>query len=262
MNEQSTVFPDVAAWPDQNSRATIGHNRPPLDEEAKITFREELLKDRPDFLNRLDDMEAAADRVRVTDDDTLGKAADFIKMMRKADQHVDAAHKAAKQPYLDAGRAVDGEKNVLRDRIDAMRRKVQPKADRYFAEREAAARAERERIAAEQRRAAAEAEAAAQLREEAADTNDAEAIEQVPIAPAPVAAAPRDEPVRSDAGTAVSGRSVWNSEVTDYAAAFAEVSDHPKVREAIDKAVAQLVKAGKRTMPGVRIYETTKAIAR
>ena len=37
------------------------------------------------------------------------------------------------------------------------------------------------------------------------------------------------------------------------------VSDNPKVREAIDKAVAGLVRAGKREIEGVRIWPVAKA---
>lgn len=70
------------------------------------------------------------------------------------------------------------------------------------------------------------------------------------------------EPIRSDAGSTISGRQVWNSQVDDYQVAFIAVEDNPKVREAIDKAVAKLVKAGKRQIEGVRIWPTAQAVAR
>jgi hypothetical protein len=254
------IFDDVPAWPDQAGTAPpMGHNRPPLDEEAAATYREELLKDRPDFMQRVADMEAAVERVEVTDDTTASRAGDFIKMTRQAVQHAEKAHATAKKPYLDAGRAVDSAKNDIVARLDKIRTAIQPKLNTFVAQREAEARARREAEAAEARRQADEARAAEELRREASDANDAEAMEQVPVMATPVAAAARPEPLRSDAGTTVSGRKVWQSEVTDYAAAFANVSDNQKVREAIDKACASLVKAGKRELEGVRIWEETQA---
>lgn len=257
----ASQFDDVAPWPEQ-SPPPAGHNRPPLDVEARGTFREELLKDRPDFLTRAEDMIEAVARVEVTDDVTLGRAGDFVKMLRQAGQHVDAAHKAAKEPYLKAGRAVDEEKNALSLRLASARAEVETRANTFLAQRQAEERAEREKQAAEARRQAEDAAAAEALRREAADANDVEAMEQVPVIPQAVAAPAPREPLRSDAGTTVSTRAVWQSEVTDYVAAFAAVSDNPKVREAIEKAVAALVKAGKRQIDGVRIYETAAMSAR
>lgn len=67
------------------------------------------------------------------------------------------------------------------------------------------------------------------------------------------------EPVRSDAGAAVSGKQEWQSQVEDYAKAFRAVKDDEKVRGEIDKAVARLVRAGKREITGVRIWPVAKA---
>ena len=261
-----TAFDDVAPWPTEdkaNPRAVMGDNRPPLDEEAKATFREELLKDRPDFEGRLDDMEGAANRVRVTDDDSLGRAGDFLKMLRAADKHVAAAHVAAKKPYLDAGRAVDTAKNELTSRISDMRRKVEPKVNGYIAEREAEQKRLRDLAAAEARRQAEAAAKAEAERQAAAEAGDVAAMEAAPIvaeAAAPVKAA---EPVRSDAGTTISVRKEWRSEVTDYETAFiaADLAEDEKVREAIDKAVARRVKAGARKIDGVRIWPESKGVA-
>jgi hypothetical protein len=70
------------------------------------------------------------------------------------------------------------------------------------------------------------------------------------------------EPVRSDAGSTVSTREVWNSEVQDFAKAFKSVKSNPKVQEAISAAVAGLVRAGQREIAGVRIWPTQQAVAR
>lgn len=265
--------------------AGLGHNRPPLDEEARAQFRENLLADRPDFEVKLDQIVAAADRVNVSNDDEYGRAGDLIKIMRAAANHASEAHERAKRPYLDAGRAVDQAKNAVIARLDAAKAKVQPQMNEYAAQKEAAERAERERVAAEQRRLAEAAEAAERERERAereaieaaqAATNEEErraanaraeeaaaraqeAMEAAAIAPA---AAAKAEPVRSDGGSTVSTTTVWNSQVEDYGKALKAVKSDPKVKEAIDAAIKRLVRAGQREIPGCRIWPTTAAIAR
>lgn len=265
--------------------AEMGHNMPPIEERVASEFREQLLTDRPDFETRLAAMIEAAGRVDVQDDVSLGKAGDLIKMYRAAEGHINDTHKAVKEPYLKGGRAADAEKNALITRIQPARDKVQALMNTYASKKAAEERAERERIEAEQRAAAeraaaaerelekAEREAAeaaanaaseeerraAQERADKANAEAEAAMREAALAPAAVAA---PEPVRSDAGSTVSGRQVWNSQVTDYQVAFIAVEDNPKVREAIDKAIAQLVKAGKRQIDGVRIWPTAQAIAR
>lgn len=280
-----TIFPDVPAWPEQKGPPPSGHNRPPMDAEAKAAFREALLADRPEFEQRLADLEAAADRVEIADDDSYGRAGAFIKQMRAAADHVSEAHKTAKEPYLTAGRAVDQEKNLLIGRLDAAKGKVQPKMNQYAADREAREKAERERVAAEQRRLAEIAAAAERERQRAereaaeaarAATNEEErraaeeiaataraaadaAMAEAALAPA---APTKAEPVRSDYGSTISSKQVWNSKVDSYPIAFKAVADDAAVREAIDKAIARLVRAGKREIKGTTIWPTTAAVSR
>lgn len=278
------IFEDVPSWPEANPRAVTGGNKPPLEELIPAEFRAELLAARPDFLTKVDDLVGAADRARADDDDTLGRCGDLIKGYRAAAAHIDAAHKAVKQPYLDGGRLVDGEKNVLAGRIATARAKVEGVANAFMAKREAAARAERDRIAAEQRAAAdaaasaerarrdAEADAArafasaasaAERAAAAARAAEARALAEETAAAAALApAAPtKTDPVRSDAGAVISGKTEWASEVLDYAKAFKFVKNDPKVREAIDAAVARLTKQTKGALdmaPAVRTWPVTK----
>lgn len=229
------------------------------------------------------------------DDETLGRAGDLEKILRACDGHISETHKAVKQPYLDGGRAADAEKNRLIHPITEARHRLRDGMNALMAKREAARRAEEARIAAEQRAAedrarAAEAErrraeeaatAAAREAEQARMAGDAEAMEAARIAEQQAAAdaraaerrmenetfaaaqaAPRNEPVRSDAGATISGKTVWNSAVEDYAKAMKSVRSDPKVKEAIDAAVARLVRAGQREIPGVKIWSTVQAVAR
>ena len=252
-------------WPDapmSDGPAPRGHNRPPIEEVVKAEFRDALLSERPDFLDRVDQFIAAVDRAQVTDDDTLGRAGDLDKMLRAADAHVVDVHKTVKQPYLDGGRAVDAEKKAITDRIASARFTLKDGMNAFVAQREAARRAEEARRAAEERRMAEEARAAEVARQEAEGVNDPEAIAAIEVAPLAAAVTQRAEPVRSDAGATVSTRQVWNSQVENFAQAFKAVKDDPKVQEAISAAVARLVKAGKREIAGVKIWPTQQAVAR
>lgn len=280
------IFDDVAPWPEHKPQGSApppaGHNKPPLEELIPAEFREALLADKPDFLTKLDLLVEAAGRAKAEDDDTLGKCGDLVKSYRALKSHVEATHKAVKQPFLDGGRLVDAESKALLERVEAAKRKVEAVGNAYVAKKDAEARAERERIEAEQRaaseaamraereRIAAEqaaaravAEAASEEERRAAEQRAADANRQAEEAMAAAALAPatpdRPEPIRSDAGATVSGSKEWKSEVADYQLAFMAVEDNPRVREAIDKAVAQLVKAGKRTIEGVKIWPVAKA---
>lgn len=267
------------------SPASMGHNKPPLEELIPVEFRAALTEDRPDFLLKLDQVIDAADRVNVTDDESLGKAGEFANLIRACEKHIGNAHETVKAPYLLGSRLVDAEKRTFLARLDPVKQKVQFAMNDYMAEREAQRRAEEARIAAAQRAAAEAAEAAARAAQQAereaelamlnaandserqaaaeraaiaADEamNAMEAASQAPAQPK------RAEPVRSDAGATVSGKTVWNSEVQDYAKAFKAVRSNPKVQEAITTAVAGLVRAGTREIAGVRIWSTIQATAR
>lgn len=278
-----------------NPRAVIGANEPPLEERIQMEFREALVSGKADFNLRMESAIAAVDRavkldgdgkvILVTEDEeTLGKAGDLDNVLRACEGHISATHKTVKQPYLDGSRACDAEKNRLIDPITQARYRLKNAMNAYMAKREAERRAAQARAEAEQRAAQeaarraedearqaeiAAARAAAQAtseeeREAAAQAaRDAAAKAEEVIAAAPLAATvTRSEPVRSDAGATVSGRKVWQSEVLDYDRAFQAVRTNPKVREAIDKAVAQLVKAGMTEIDGVRTWQAVTAVSR
>lgn len=262
---KNTVFADAPEWPDdslmENDRAVIGGNKPPIEDDVIAQFREALLTNRPDFLTRVDQIEAAATRVAVTDEETLGRAGDLVKMIRAATKHVETVHKDVKAPYLEAGRVADGQKNALAGRLEVAKRTAEKPMNAFVAKLEAERRAEEARIREEQRRQAAAAAARQAEIEAAAAAGEQIEEEQVEAIPEAVAA-PVKEPVRSDTGTTISGKTTWNARVEDYETAFMQVSENEKVREAIYKAVAALVRAGARKIEGVQIWPTTSAISR
>lgn len=278
------MFDDVAPWPTQdNAPAPRDHNRPPLEELIPIEFREKLLEDKPEFLTRFDAAIDAADRAKAEDDESLAKCGDLVNLYRAQIKHISETHKAVKEPYLQGGRLVDAEKNALIERVEDAKRKVEGIGNAYVAERDARLKAEQAKREAEEREAAERARAADQAardaerqaelakkqaatdeeREQAlAAADEARRAAEEEMQRASLAAAAtvtKSEPVRSDAGASVSGKQEWTSKVEDYAKAFKAVKDDPKVQEAIDKAIQRLVKAGKREIPGCRIWPVAKA---
>lgn len=255
------VFEDVKAWPGEapaSAHPGLHHNKPPLEEIIPSEFRAELLRDKPDFLTVLerylgkpgdavnDAVPGAVDRADATDDETFGKCGEVVKNLRLAEQHVASVHKSVKEPYLQGGRLVDAEKNKLADRIAAGRSKVEAKMNGYAAQKRAR-EMEAQRVADEERR---------RLEALARENNLEQALP-------PADAAPRiAEPVRSDGGATVSTRVSAVGVVLDHAKAFKAVKTDPKVKEAIEGAVQRLVRAGQREIPGVRIDEQVKALAR
>ena len=279
---QAAPEPEVV---DLNPRAVMGANEPPIEEQIAMEFREALLSERPDFMVRMESAVEAVGRAEVVDDETLGKAGDLAKILRACESYVAEVHKAVKEPHLARSRACDAEKNALTGKITVARSRLADVMNAFMAKREAERRAEEMRRAAEARAAAeaaakaereareaelaaqrAMAEAANDAEREAAALRAAEAQREAEqrMADAALAAAPvgKAEPVRSDTGSTISGRTVWQSEVEDYVKAMKAVKSDPKVREAIDAAVQRLVKAGQREIPGTRIWSTTQAVAR
>lgn len=245
-----------------NPRAAIGNNEPPLEERIQMEFRDALLEDRPNFMTRMGEAIAAVGRAEVTNDDQLGKAGDLEKILRACDQHIAATHQVVKRPYLEGGRACDAEKTRLLGPITQARSDLMEMMNAFMAKREAARRKEEAERAAEERRQAELAAQAERERQAALGENNPEAVAEIEAVAMAAAAPKRPEPVRSDAGATVSGKTVWNSQVEDMAKAFKAVRGDEKVQQAIRDAVQRLVRAGQREIPGVRIWSTVQAVAR
>ena len=253
----ATAFDDVKPWPTkappQAMGSVSGHNHPPLDLEARASF-DEALDQRDGFRDRMAALIGASDRAVATDEESAGRCGELVKQIRAAAKVIEGAHETAKAPYLAAGRAVDSAKNDAIGPLNAAKAKVEAKQTQFVREenarREAEARRARE---AEEARRRAEWE---RQQEEAAATRAVEAPAPPPV---PVAVIePERQIIRGDYGAAVSAQKTWLSQVEDYEVAFIAVANNEKVREAIDKAIANQVRGGVREIAGVRIWSDVK----
>lgn len=174
----------------------IGHNAGDLSEADKLAS--DLAENHQDLTTRAEELHAAAARVpERLDDETAPKAADFIKQLSATIKDADGRRIAAKEPFLSAGRTVDGFFKRVGDLLDkdkaAVSRKLtafqQAKAEeerrRHAAEAEAQRQAEAEarRMAeeAERQRLAAEAKAAKARTEAGLDAAQEKAARQAEI---------------------------------------------------------------------------------
>jgi hypothetical protein len=239
------------AEPSENPRIALGGNRPPLDVEARAAF-DDILDGKAGFRQRIKDLLGSADRAVATDEETAGKCGELVKQLRAASTFIEGAHKESKEPYLLAGRAIDGAKNELIGPLAAAKVKVEGKQTQFLREEDARRQAEaRRKWEAEQaqRRAEDEARRAA---EPTALVTDPALIADLP------APEPERQIIRGDFGAAVSGKKEFVATVRDYEVAFIAVADNVNVRAAIDKAVSALVRGGVRKIEGVDVIEQLK----
>ena len=240
------VFNDVKPFPNKPAPAAAGsvpgHNRPSPAADVVREFADHLAQ-RDGFDQRCIDLAAAADRAVATNEETAGRCGELIKQIGAAERVINDAHKTAKEPYLEASRAVDSAKKAKLGPLETAKATVTGKLNVFLRE-------ERARQEAEQRR-----------REEEARAANQPAPEPEPL-PEPVAAAPEPTRIRSDFGALTTGKTVWRHEITDWEIAFMQVANNERVREAIDKAIGAMVRSGVRQIEGVRIFPDTVAQVR
>lgn len=249
-----------------DSPAAIGHNRPPVDIFAKSEFDEQI--DQHEGLRkRIVDLVGAADRAQVTSEETMGRCGQTVIQIRACMKKIEDAHTTSKAPYLEGGRVIDKAKKELMGPLEEAKAKIEGKQRSYLRAQAKADQERREKQAAEERRIQEENEriqrehdeAMRKAEQEAAETgrhiDSAEVPEPVFIAPPPPPKPIERGIIRGAEGAAISGKKVWKSQITDYTQAFAMVSSNPKVREAMDSAIAAVVRAGVREIAGVRIWE-------
>lgn len=246
-------------------RHGLGGNNPPIADLLSTEYAE--------LRQRIDEAVASTGRAPeiIEDDATLGKFGDLTRHVQKLSKEADEARTAEKAPYLGAGREVDGFFNALIAMADTARKSLLKRSTSYLEKKEAIARAAAE---AEAKRKADEAAAALSAAERAQDDGDTDAaIEKLHeaevaetasvIATAEAAAKPADLVRTHGVGGSVSTlKKEWTFAVEDRAAIPLEPLRPYLAPDAVDKAIRAYVKAGNRTLAGVRIFEQPKALVR
>jgi len=226
----------------------VGHNSGSLAERHR------------DLSERLSELQGALAKVPATiaDDVTQAKVGDLAKLMTKLASTAKASHKTEKEPHLEAGRQVDAFflAGIIKP-LDEAKSDLERRSTAYLRRKEAAERARRE---AEERAAREAAEAAAAAASTEADLSDAITKEAEAVQAAEAAAAPVAELVRTRGalGSVTTARKEWFGEIEDFDEIPLDGLRAFIARAEIERAVKAFVKAGGRSLRGVRIYEDIK----
>ena len=143
---------------DENPRAVIGGNRPPIDEQVVIDLTEALASE--GLTARIEDLIASAGRApNITSPEIAGRYADLIKQMVAAGKAVEAQREKLNRPLLNAQRALKGRADAIVSPLKDAEADARAKVNRYDAERAEIERQARLKREAEERKAREEAEA-------------------------------------------------------------------------------------------------------
>ena len=255
----------------------LGHNEPPSDVEALLL---RLRENHPDLLERKDILLGACHRApqEILDEETAGKMADFVQ--KQIDPFLKRAkdvHQAEKEPFLSAGRTVDGFWHSLIDDLEKWKVNLN-KVRKDYADKKAAE--ERKRLAAlaaaaraEEERLRREAEEKAATLKDNADLSKAieaeEAAEQARIAAERAKAAASAKPAvlgrsRGEHGGMTTLKEYWNFSDLDRARIDLEALRAHLPSDGIEAAIKSWIKANEETLKsggglvGVRIFRDTR----
>ena len=246
-----------------------GSNQPPLAEA--------LRDDHADLVNRRDDLLAAADRapVSIDDEDANRKMADFVKQIQAAIKNADAKRVDAKEPYLKAGREVDGFFKAITDPLDKVKRLMESRMTIWQRKVADAERRRREEEATRQREEAlllarAAAEHAEWMKSQtdldaavAAEAAAKQAAANVAVAQrAAEAKAAELSRSRGDFGAVASLHTFWDFKDLKRDLLNLEALRFQLPLDALDKAVRAYIKAGGRELRGVTIFENSQTKVR
>lgn len=241
--------------------SAIGDNRPPL-----ITA-DQLAKDFAHVEKAITKREAEAAKVPpvIEDDEDLELLTATVPKLRGAAKRCNELRDQTKRPHLDAGRVIDTWFKALEKRMTDLQAALEKRGKLYLDKKRAAEAARRRAEEAKQR------EEAERLQQEAARAAAAGQADQAAIAAAAAAEAEshaerESVPVRAadlartttTAGTATLGE-VWCFEIADFDKIDLNALRPYLKRDDIEKAIRAFVRAGRRELAGVRIYQDTRA---
>ncbi|WP_028732107.1 hypothetical protein [Rhizobium leguminosarum] len=245
--EAYTKAIEGGGWDDE-PEPSIGHNQP-----ADLDPYEALLHE---FASEKEQAEAFMKKP-ITTQAEADRAAIWSKRLSTIAKKATDLHKVEKQPHLDAGRNVDNKWRELKEEPDAISKKLKRHMDAFLQEearkereRQAAARAEADRIQreADAARVAAEKAAAKNDNDAAAIAAQNNAIAEAERLAQQAAAAERDAQARNASagrtGAKVSLRTFVFAEVTDFDALLMALKDRPEIKEVVDTLANRAARSG------------------
>jgi len=194
----------------------------------------------------------------IHDDFTCGHAADFAHALKQAANALDETRTRIKKPVLHAQRMIDGEAKKLSDRVASAVREVETRVTAYLRMKEAEARAAAEAEAA-RLQAEAELKVADALMSPLADLDQAafDALNLAQEANELAGAKPLElTRTRGVGGALTALKDNWVAELVDITkvpTAYLQLND---------SVVKAAIKSGVRDIPGLRIFNDTKAMIR
>lgn len=211
------------------------------------------------------------------------KAVDFVQRVKAEIKDAEEIRKAEKAPHSAAAAAVDATYNPIKAKLETIKNLFGPKLTAWMNKKEAA-RKEAERLAAEEAyRKIEEAEAAERAARKAAEqaaeptkgneapadvvgtTMEAEAARKAAEQAVKDADRLRTTTTKAKGNygdRAMSLRTVYSAEVTDYDALFEHFRGHPKVRDVLDQLADEWARSpDKRAfpLPGAKLKVEKKA---
>ena len=256
--------------------AQIGHNVAP-DTDPLLG---RLQENHADLLGRKAALLGACERApqEIADEETAGKMADFVQ--KQIDPFLKRAkdvHQSEKEPFLSAGRTVDGFWHTLIDDLEKWKINLNKVRKAYADEKAAAEKKRLDEIAAAQRAEAErlrwEAEEKAAVLKDNADLNRAieagEAAERARIAAERAAKEAAAKPAemgrsRGEHGGLTTLRQFWNFSDVDCAKIDLEALRAHFPSDAIEAAIKSWIRANEETLKtggglvGVRIFRDTR----
>lgn len=225
-----------------NQVATIGHNEPPASEAFAMSIND-LYAEAKNYL----DGEAIENQAQA---DSIGKiVADMKKLLKDAE----TTRKAEKQPYLDAGKAVDDRWKKVKEPAERAIATAEKPLTEWRVAVQAAKDAEAKALREEADRKAAEALAAHQ---NAKSLEDAEKAEEL-IQRAQIAEKTANKIERQPTGLTT----YWEAEITDRRALLQHVmvTDPAWLTDRLQEYATTAVRATKADLPGVTAHERKRA---
>lgn len=229
----------------------VGHNQPPDS-------------DFDDLKARANDFGQSAvewGQAGVDDDQNAALLKEFVSGARALIKEIEEMRTARKQPYLDAGRAIDAQFKPLRDAVEKAGKTAKDLLTSYLTKKERELVEQRRREAEEAAKREAEAQAAAAEAERQGDmVAAAEAQERAEreAQAAEKAAAPEATRARvtGGAGNAMSMRAFRVAQIDVLPLALAHYKHHPEIAAAIVRIANVEIRASKGAdieIPGIKI---------